>query len=298
MHPHKQKGLKSRFGKTIDSDYKNSYFSEMFGRLSSMAKRNVTNTASVELPVRHSKRGIPDDINIAAIEDFKSDIYTTSGYSKKGQDAHDGSSFLDYTYSKMLDESFPGKGYSGTKKQFGTLIIPNGVTIKKDAESVITNNRIRTSGEISFLLKKKQMLGIPIGNEALEYSSGSLAEYYIIKNGERQKVNSIKIFNREGKNFVTLNYSPRIKSSDGNFTYGKAIDLAPVEVNTLFDIWQVIGAEFSVDADGNFNEESNERLYDIIINTNDGILKNKMIHVLSNQSALKAGAAGLNGRHL
>ena len=69
----------------------------MSGRLSSMAKRNVTNTASVELPVRHSKRGIPDDINIAAIEDFKSDIYTTSGYSKKGQDAHDGSSFLDYT---------------------------------------------------------------------------------------------------------------------------------------------------------------------------------------------------------
>lgn len=298
MHPHKQRGLNSRFGKTIDSDYKNSYFSEMSGRLSSMAKRNVTNTASVELPVRHSKRGIPDDINVAAIEDFKSDIYTTSGYSKKGQDAHDGSSFLDYTYSKMLDESFPGKGYSGTKKQFGTLITPNGVTIKKDAESVITNNRIRTSGEISFLIKKKQMLGIPIGNEALEYSSGSLAEYYIIKNGERQKVNSIKIFNREGKNFVTLNYSPRIKSSDGNFTYGKAIDLAPVEVNTLFDIWQVIGAEFSVDADGNFNEESNERLYDIIINTNDGILKNKMIHVLSNQSALKAGAAGLNGRHL
>ena len=53
-----------------------------------------------------------------------------------------------------------------------------------------------------------------------------------------------------------------------------------------------------VNADGNFNEESNERLYDIIINTNDGILKGKMIHILSNQSALKAGAAGLNGRHL
>ncbi len=298
MHPHKQRGLNSRFGRTIDSDYKNSYFSEMSGRLSSMAKRNVTNTASVELPVRHSKRGIPDDINIAAIEDFKSDIYTTSGYSKIGQDAHDGSSFLDYTYSKMLDESFPGKGYSGTKKQFGTLVTPNGVTIKKDAESVITNNKIRTSGEISFLTKKKQMLGIPIGNEALEYSSGSLAEYYIIKNGERQKVNSIKIFNNEGKNFVTLNYSPRVRSSDGTFTYGKAVDLVPVEVDTLFDIWQTIGAEFSVDADGNFNEESNERLYDIIINTNDGILKNKMIHVLSNQSALKAGAAGLNGRHL
>lgn len=298
MHPHKQRELNSRFGKTIDTDYKNSYFSEMSGRLSSMAKRNVTNTASVELPVRHSKGGIPDDLNVAAIEDFKSNIYTTSGYSKKGQDAHDGSSFLEYTYSKMLDESFPGKGYFGTKKQFGTLITPNGVTIKKDAESVITNNKIRTSGEISFLTKKKQMLGIPIGNVALEYSSGSLAEYYIIKNGERQKVNSIKIFNKEGKNFVTLNYSPRVKSSDGNFTYRKAVDLAPVEVDSLFDIWQAIGAEFSVDADGNFNEESNEKLYDIIINTNEGILKNKMIHVLSNHTALKAGAAGLNGRHL
>ena len=26
MHPHKQRELNSRFGKTIDTDYKNSYF--------------------------------------------------------------------------------------------------------------------------------------------------------------------------------------------------------------------------------------------------------------------------------
>ena len=46
----------------------------------------------------------------------------------------------------------------------------------------------------------------------------------------------LKFFNKEGKNFVTLNYSPRVKSSDGNFTYRKAVDLAPVEVDSLFDI--------------------------------------------------------------
>jgi hypothetical protein len=263
-----------------------------------LSKRNVTYTASIESPVRNSKRGVPDKINVAAIEDYKTNIYTTAGYSKAGndaQDAHDGSSMLDYVYSRMIDESFPGKGYSGTKKQFATFVTPYGVTIKKDAESVITNAKILFSNsEISLLNKKKQMLDIPIGNIRLSYNSGSLADYYIIKNGTKLRINSIKIgSDADGRNYVSLNYSKEVKDANGNYSYIGSVDTKQY-INSLYDIWTSIGAQYSVDEDGNFNEESNERLYDIVINTNDGILKTKMIHILSNVSALKAGATGIN----
>lgn len=41
-----------------------------------------------------------------------------------------------------------------------------------------------------------------------------------------------------------------------------------------------------------FDERSNEVLYDIIINNPE--LKSKIIHVISNKSSIKAGATNLN----
>ncbi|MDD4624102.1 MAG: hypothetical protein PHX40_01890 [Bacilli bacterium] len=203
-----------------------------------MAKRNVTNTSSVEVPVRKSIRGIPDNINVAAIEDFKTNIFTTSGNYKEGQDAHDGSSMLEYVYSKMLDESFPGKGYSGTKKQFGTLVTDYGATIKKDAESVITNDKIRNSKNsvIPLITKKKQMLNIPIGNLELKFNSGDLDNYYMYKNGENIKVTSIKIINKDGINKISISYAVGRKNQDGNYEYFKAEKPIYEEFNTLYKL--------------------------------------------------------------
>lgn len=292
MHPHKS-NIFFRFGSN-DKNYWDNYFLEMSKRMIPLGKRNVTYTASIESPIRNSKRGVPDKINVAAIEDYKSNIYTTSGYKKIGADSHDGSSFLDYVYSKMVDESFPGKGYSGTKKQFATFVTPYGVTIKKDAESVITNAKILASGnsDINLLQMKYKMLNIPIGDIRLTYNSGSLANYYIIRNGVRLRVNSIKINNDADGNYISINYSKGIEK-DGQIIYTGSIDTKEY-IDTLYDIWNHIGAQYSIDVNGNFNEESNERLYDIVINTNNGILKTKMIHILSNVSALKAGATGVN----
>ena len=184
----------------------------MSKRLSSMAKRNVTNTASIEVPVRKSSKGIPENVIIASIQDLQDNIYTTSGHMKHGnrsQDVHDGASYIDAVYSRMLDESFPGKGYSGTKKQFGTLVTPNGVTIKKDAESVITNTRIRSSlnSSVSLLNMKRRMLSIPI-NETINYISKDLQDYYIYQGGRRQQLKKLLLDTKpNGEIIATITYS-------------------------------------------------------------------------------------------
>lgn len=53
--------------------------------------------------------------------------------------------------------------------------------------------------------------------------------------------------------------------------------------------------------DGNFNEGSNELLYKIVTtaDTNGNYpLKDKMIHILSNLSAVKAGGTNVNSNKL
>lgn len=199
MHPHKIKDFDFR-GDTEGIDF-DAYSKEMSGRLSSMAKRNVIYTSTFEAPVRQSELGIPDQINHAVIEDSPAYLFNISGDIKKNQDAFDGSSFMEAIYSMMLDKSYPQKGYEGTKKQFGTLITPHGVTIKKDAESVITNDKILKSknSKVSFLNKKKQMLSQDISDVMmdlnLEFSDGAFNYNYL------GKIHSIYNFKINGNSY-------------------------------------------------------------------------------------------------
>ena len=205
----------------------------MSGRLSSMGKRNVTNTSTIETPVRHSKEGIDDIVNISTIDDRRDNVYLVSNINKKGMEVFDGSSFIDDSYARMLDASFPGKGYFGTRKQFGTLITPNGVSIKKDAESVITNDKIRNSfkSPISLLNKKKQMLSIPIGDVNIKYDAQNFVNYMRIVNGQKQKVSDITI---DGK-MVNISYINAELNEDGFYSY-TGVGRDSVEINTLYDL--------------------------------------------------------------
>jgi hypothetical protein len=156
-------------------------------------------TATIEVPVRKSKLGVPDQINMATIEDHKSLVYNIGG-TTKNQEVHDGSSFIPYIYSLLLDNSYPSKGFSGTKKQFGTLITKHGVSIKKDAESVITNDRIIDSknSEIKFYDKQKQSLNLPIGFlTGFEFNEVFSDEFFYNKLGKTYRINQLKIENNK-----------------------------------------------------------------------------------------------------
>ena len=225
MHPHKS-DLQYR-GDSSDINWEDLQ-KEMSGRLTSMAKRNVLFTATIEAPARNTKRGVPENINMAVLEDHKAELYNYSG-NVKNQEVHDGSSFIDYTYGLMLDASFPGKGYSGTKKQFGTLITANGVTIKKDSETIITNDKIRNSfnSEINFLGKKKQMLGLQLNfDNNFSASKAYTDEYFYNHLNEIYRINNVSLIN----NLLTVTKSKKTETG--------YINIKPVSkhVNNLFEI--------------------------------------------------------------
>ena len=291
---HSTKNIKYREDKKSSDwtkDRWEEYFLEMNGRLISMAKRNVMFTATIEVPVRKSKLGVPENINMSVIEDYKDTLYNISG-NLHDQDIHDGSSYINYVYSLMIDNSYPDKGYSGTKKQFATFITEYGNVIKKDAESVITNDKIRNSlnSGISLYNKVKQMLDIPIGNLNFTFGKSFDNEFFFIKNGQNYRIDQLDI---NGNNYSMI----VSKKIDNEWEVQETLETG--KFNSLFDLWNLFGAEYSVDVNGNLNEGSNELLYKIVTtedNNGKYILKDKMIHVLSNLSSVKTGATNVNSK--
>lgn len=302
MHPYKLKGgLKLDFRGNKELDLV-AFEKESSLRLPNMAKRNVSYTATFESPLRNSKKGIPNDVNIAIIEDATDLLYNISGETHK-QDIHDGSSIVNYLYSRMIDESYPGKNYGGTKKRIGTIVTEFGSALKKDAETVLTNDRIRKSefSDISFRYKQEQMLSAMKLPYIEEYNSGQLSEnniYY--KAGNYYKINSYKIIgdSQAEKNQLILNLSIYNAATK---TFKRIKDVAPIQVNTLFDIWEAFGGEYSASLENEvfkFNEGSNELLYDLTVDyihpTGIRALKDNFIHIISNHSSFKSGASNLN----
>ena len=297
MHPHKNK---STYISDIDvskDDFWNKYEFETSGRTVSMAKRNVMFTATIETPVRDSKLGVPDKVNHAVIKDYTDSLINISGKINSRQEVHDGSSFIDYVYSKLVDASYPGKGYDGTKKPFGTFITPNGVVIKKDAESVISNWNILASNKstISLKNKKRQMLGLNINNQRLSSPFSLNVEhddYYYKSGNDLIKILDIRLDNAEsgkiGYTIRTKNITKKQKSVTSEFK----------QLDNLYELWEAFGAEYSTDSEGEFNEGSNELLYRIVTSVKNNLdkyfLKDYIIHIISNGSAVKAGGMGVN----
>jgi len=288
MHPHKDGELTYR-GDNNKVDF-DSFSKELSGRLSSMGKRNVLFTATIDSPVRKSRYGIPENVNLAVIEDFTASLHVPSGLIKK-QEVHDGSSIIDAVYSRMIDASYPGKGYHDTKKQFATFITEHSAVVKKDAETVLTNSRIidSQSAEISMLDKKEQMLSNPISvnkDIVINYK-----DKYYIENGMKYRLDRLTL---SGNNF-------KINRTKINGENLEAVTPKTGTFENLFHIWKAIGGQYSIDADGNFSEGSNDVLYDVVttpdLNGNYP-LKDAMIHILSNKSAIKVGATNINKKEI
>lgn len=282
MHPAKKVLYRGDNDLNLDE-----FVKESEKRLIMMAKRNVVFTSTFETPVRNINKGVPENLNIAIIKDTVDELYTIAGKTKD-QDLHDGSSIIPYIFSRMVESSYPGKGYSGTKKQFGTFITKYGGAIKKDAETVITNDKIRNSANsiIKFKNKQKQALDyIKITDLPIEVKNKKF-NISFIKNGLLNKVSQYSIENIDGQLVLSYIY----KNSEG-------AQEANIPITSLYDIWEAFGGEYSVNSNGDFDESSNELLYDLVTSAkvNDNyILKDKFLHIISNQSAFKAGSTNLN----
>ena len=305
MHPHKNKDLKFR-GDNPNVDFKEAYL-EISGRIPNMSKRNVSFTATYENSVKGAAYSPPVDINIACIDDVNSQTYNYSG-ATHNQDIHDGSSLIAYAYSRMIEDSYPGKSYEGTKKRIATYLTEFGSALKKDAETVLTNDKIRNSNKsnIKFKIKQKQMLSSVKMSFIEEFTQSKLPANNAIfyKNGKYYKINSYQIMHEEGstQNLLSMNltvYNPIEKKFEflaNEDPFGKNI-----KINTLYDIWEAFGGEFSAQMKNGefvFSEDSNEMLYDLVTSykgeKENYPLKKDMIHIVSNHTAFKSGATNIN----
>lgn len=295
IHPHKTKvGLRANPMAISDEIIRGDMAKEVSGRLSNMAKRNVSFTSTFELPTRNTRNGVPDELNIAVIADAVDKVYNIAGQTHN-QDIHDGSSAINYVYAKMVENSYPGKGYEGTKKQFGTFISEFGSAVKKDAETVITNDKIRNSkvSAINFRNKQKQSFDIDISDLPINIKRKELSKPIIMfKNGNYYKFQKYSLYKEGNTLKLQLNLVPRVGDS-----WGMIEPSEPITINTLFDIWEAVGAEYTVNENFIPNEASNDFLYELVTSfEQDGTypLKNRMIHIISNKSAIKSGATNLN----
>lgn len=197
------------FAVNFSDSYWQGYMDEVSNRLTAMSKRNVTNTSTFETAVKRSLLGSNPNVNIAIVDDFVTNPYSITGEKqyeantnddgdldvKMFQDAHDGYSFLNSVYSKLVDAAYPGKGYEGTKKRFGTLVFDNAVAVKKDSEGEITNERIRmsTNSEIDFRSMQKKMLGVSLEGMDLNYYRKFGGDFYFDHLGEFYKINELNL---------------------------------------------------------------------------------------------------------
>jgi len=290
MHPHKMK-LNFR-GDNVAVDY-NQFELESSGRLIMQAKRNVSYTGTIERPKRNDRLGVTDNVNVSIIKDLKTDLYNLSG-DTHNQEIHDGSSKINYLYSKMVDNSYPGKNYEGTKKQLGTFSNEYGSALKKDAETVLDNKSMLSSNKSSVKLKNlhKKMLSSSTIKFPTLSTSLSLNNTFL-RNGEYIRINKISI---SGTNVAleTSTVDPITKKTIKN------VGIENYEgIDNLYKLWELLGAEYSVDENLNFSEGSNDLLFNLIthksLDINDvKMLKSSMIHIASNASAFKSGAINLN----
>lgn len=293
LHPHKNK---SKHISNIDfsEDFWNQYEHETSGRLTVMGKRNGLFVSTITTPVRNSRVGVPDKVNLAVIDDYRSELYNISGKREKGLETHNGSSYIDYSYSKMVDASFPGKGFSGTKKPFGTFITSNNMVIKKDAENVIDNWKIMMSNNEGIKLRdlKKKMLSIPINEELQNYSDYlDNNDFYFFSEGRLKKIQYFSIY--YNPSYARNVFKIRLLDVESN-----KITQVEESFSTLFELWENFGGEFSTDSEGNFNDGSNDLLTKVITSVQDKnnkyVLKDKIVHIVSNLSAIKSGATSVN----
>jgi hypothetical protein len=117
----------------------------------------------------------------------------------------------------MIEASYPGKNYNGTKKRFGVFISPFSSAVKKDAESIIDNKTIRNSKKSIIPLKYKyaQMLGVPLKGLNFGEKIFKSTNNYLYKNGTLLKISKYSLYTDQstGEHFLELEYSKKINNN-------------------------------------------------------------------------------------
>lgn len=239
---HKSKGAKSI--KDTNGDYVKALSSNMAMRYIAMTKRAVAHQATMHPYELGLFNGVPYYENVAFVEDPTMTLFNELG-NNTDQDVTDGASFSNMLSTILKNNSLLDQGGQIHHKSIGMLIDPINGTAKlmKHADHNISNEKIRNSQFATYKLKSlvRKMLDKPF-----KYDIDLTKDF-----------NNRNIFNGLSIRYKNQNgdvVKPKSMKKIGRNTYD--IDGQDVEINSLYKLWEVLGAENSVNENDIFDDSS------------------------------------------
>ena len=284
QHPHKT-------GKSYDEL---DFISEMTGRSISMTKRMVVHPATMEYYLQGQPNGITPTVKMSVVKDLKALTYNFSGESGK-VDSWDGAILSNPFFTYLLKNSLPAKGASDVQKPIGTFGGDGHSVFVKCALFTLTNEVIRNNMEadVSPLTMMKSMNNIDITDidfSKIKSNNGNINLRQLVpeglfynKNGETHEIFSLSK-QKSGKYILTT------QDSKGNTNR-----VSDIEIKNLYQLWEVLGGAYSKSLVGNkliYSDASIKAIGGIISLVPE--LKNRMIGIVAQQSAVKNGATNVN----
>lgn len=276
--------------------------SEEDKRATTFTKRMNVPGASIAIYGK-GPEGILLSAKLAIFSDPNENVFNPNGNHPKGQDVYDGGSFTNPFFNELLKGSLPGYALQSSQKPLGESITSKTSTTLKFATFAISNEEIRLSNSSDKphynLMKKMNSVNlwedgvtmdlfsvIDADGDTINISiSEMFPNYYIIDKGQYKLVESVRLV--KGNKYI-MNFGDNTSKE--------------FKVDTLFDLWEALGGEYSAqlnnDKTYDYNENSIELIASIIkkhaIFKSPIELRDKMISMTLPQSAVKKGATNIN----
>lgn len=273
-----------------------SIFDEITARSKVMTKRNNIQTATMERFCQKLPAGIPKNIKVAVVDSISAKAYTYTGENTT-LEAYDGGLFAIPFMGEMFKNSLPGKTLTNVLKIIGNFSNSVYSSLYKCALFTITNEVIRNSsaesGNVDWhnLLKKMCSQEIPQDINLAAFNGKNLdfrkllPEGLYFGDGTMYKFWKLKKIGTEGYDYE-LKFQD-VKTND--------VITQKVEIKSVWDLYQVFGGEFSkslVNGEYIYSEASVKAVTKLL--ALNPVLKDYMIGILADKSAVKNGAVNSN----
>lgn len=279
-------------------------------------KRNVSFTAAMHAFQLNLLNGIPEEYNIAVIEDIHDEQGTVLGLDNDIK-PFDGATFVNPFVVILENNSLGGARAGITKKQFVHFKNERTGTggIIKTAGFGLTNDWIRNSPFLERMMRK-------MTNHVWLNQDGTPAIVDITTDYKGNKIVFKDAYFRSGDRIFKI---ADIRSL-GNNTYQRTIQEvgidgtpmsdfiteSPITINTNYQLWNFFGGKNSMTMDGRFLKLSNTSIENVVqamnntgtvignptrIETQDQLwqpLKHVDVHYVPTAGAVKQGAANIN----
>lgn len=307
-------------------------------RVKAASKRMVILPATLENYMQDLLDGVPSMYKTAVVSDPSLSVFNFVGSQKsvdgdgklgeKGQDVWDGVMLISPFMSILEEFSLPAKGIKGTKKPIGFYAGDGYSVLQKCAQNVISNFMIRNSTDADISLENlmEKMHGEQWKHKKGTYKNIDLTKNYLGGDFKIPHASPEGVFYRVGNKYFRVvsleresfdeitgtSYTVNLYEVNANGKKIQTISNPNVKINSLHELWKVMGAQYSVDlSHGSFDwsensskvvaqymnnighlNEGNPKEYNQ--NTVSQPLKHHLISVVSTMSSTKNGAANVN----